>query len=50
MAKSTGWTNAVRNLMAESIDQEYNDGYLRIYDGSRPACPSTAVITQTLLA
>jgi hypothetical protein len=50
MAKSTGWTNAVRNLMAESIDQEYNDGYLRIYDGSRPAGPSTAVSTQTLLA
>lgn len=50
MAKSTGWTDAVRNLMADAIDGEYNDGYLRIYDGSRPANPATAVTTQVLLA
>lgn len=50
MAKSTGWTDAVRNLMADSIDAEYNDGYLRIYDGARPATPSTAITTQVLLA
>lgn len=50
MAKSTGWTNAVRNLMADAIDGEYNDGYLRIYDGARPATPATAVTTQVLLA
>jgi hypothetical protein len=50
MAKSTGWTNAVRNLMADAIDGEFNNGYLRIYTASRPATPATAVTTQTLLA
>ena len=50
MAKSTGWTNAARNLMADGVDGEFNDGYLRIYDGARPAGPSTAVTTQVLLA
>jgi hypothetical protein len=27
-----------------------NSGYIRIYDGTRPASPATAVSTQTLLA
>jgi hypothetical protein len=50
MAKLTGITNAIRNLMADAIDGEFNDGYIRIYDGTRPATPATAVSTQVLLA
>jgi hypothetical protein len=50
MAKDTRWTKAVRTLQANSIDQEFDDGYLRIYDGSRPAGPSTAITGQVLLA
>lgn len=50
MAKLTGWTNATRNLMADGVDGEFNTGYLRIYDGTRPATPATAVTTQVLLA
>ena len=50
MAKLTGWTNATRNLMADGVDGEFNTGYLRIYDGARPATPATAVTTQVLLA
>lgn len=50
MAKDTRWTNAVRTLAAQGIDQEFDNGYLRLYDGSRPAGPSTAVTTQVLLA
>jgi len=50
MAKLTGWTPAARNLMADGVDGEFNNGYLRIYDGSRPANASTAITTQVLLA
>jgi len=50
MAKSTGWTNAARNLMADGVDGEFNNGYLRIYSGTRPATPATAITTQVLLA
>lgn len=50
MAKSTGWTNAARTLMAQGVDQEFDNGYIRIYTASRPAGPSTAITTQTLLA
>lgn len=50
MAKLTGWTNAARNLMADGVDGEFNNGYLRIYDGTRPANPATAITTQVLLA
>lgn len=50
MAKDTRWTDAVRTLAAQGIDQEFNDGYLRLYTDTRPAGPSTAITTQTLLA
>lgn len=50
MAKDLRITNALRSLMALAIDQEFDNGYLRIYDGSRPSGPSTAVSGQTLLA
>lgn len=50
MAKLTGWTPAARNLMADGVDGEFNNGYLRIYDGTRPANASTAITTQVLLA
>jgi hypothetical protein len=50
MAKDTRITNAVRTLQALAIDQEFDSGYLRIYSGTRPAGPSTAITSQTLLA
>lgn len=50
MAKDTRITDAVRSLQALAIAQEFDNGYIRIYDGSRPAGPSTAVTTQVLLA
>ena len=48
MAKDTRITNAIRSLQALSIDQEFDDGYLRIYSGTRPAGPSSSA-TGTLL-
>lgn len=50
MAKDARWTNAVRSLRADAIAPEFDDGYLRIYAGTRPAGPSTAISDQTLLA
>lgn len=50
MAKDTRITNAVRSLQALAIDQEFDNGYIRIYNDPRPAGPSTAISTQTLLA
>ena len=50
MAKSTRWTNAVRSLAANAIDQEFDTGYLRIYDGTIPTNADTAIGAQVLLA
>jgi hypothetical protein len=50
MAKDTRITNAVRTLQANAIATEFNNGYIRIYDGTRPAGPSTAIGSQVLLA
>jgi hypothetical protein len=50
MAKSTRWTNAVRSLAANAIDQEFDTGYLRIYDGTIPTNAETAIGAQVLLA
>ncbi len=50
MANAARYTNAVRTLMANAIDQEFDTGYLRIYDGAQPAGPSTAIGAQVLLA
>lgn len=44
-------TTAVRNAMLDEITSAIgSNGLLRIYDGSQPAGPGTAVSTQTLLA
>lgn len=50
MAKNATISNAVRSLMANAIDQEFDNGYLRLYDGTQPAGPDTALTGQTLLA
>jgi hypothetical protein len=50
MSKDTRITNAVRTLQANAIAPEFDSGYIRIYDGTRPAGPSTAISTQVLLA
>lgn len=50
MAKDARWTDAVRQLAAQAIDQEFDNGYLRIYEGDRPATPATAITDQTLLS
>lgn len=38
------------NEALDAIKDDYDNGYLRIYDGSQPATPETAISTQTLLA
>lgn len=50
MAKNAVLSNAMRTLMATAVDQEFDNGYLRIYTGAQPASPDTALSGQTLLA
>lgn len=50
MPKNATISNAVRSLMANAIDQEFDSGYLRIYTGAQPANPGVAVGAQVLLA
>jgi hypothetical protein len=50
MPRNATLTNAVRSLMALAIDQEFDNGYLRIYTGAQPANPGVALSGQTLLA
>ena len=52
MPKDARITNAMRSLMALAIDQEYDNGYLRIYSvgSGRPAGPGNAITDQVLLA
>ncbi len=52
MAKDARLSNAMRSLQANAIDQEYDNGYLRIYTAGsgRPAGPDTAISDQVLLA
>lgn len=50
MPRNTTLSNAVRSLMALAIDQEFDNGYLRIYTGSQPASPDAAIGAVTLLA
>lgn len=53
MPKDARISNAMRSLMALAIDQEYDNGYLRIYaagTAGRPAGPGTAITDQPLLA
>lgn len=45
------YSTAVRNAMLDAITSAVGaSGLVRIYDGSRPATPGTAVSTQVLLA
>lgn len=41
---------AVRNAQANSLATLANNGYIRIYSGTRPATPDTALSGNTLLA
>lgn len=50
MAKNATWSVAARNAKLDAIRASFNTGYLRIYDGTQPAGPDTAVSTQVLLA
>lgn len=51
MASNIKLSTAVRNAMLDEITAAIgSNGLLRIYDGSQPAGPGTAVSTQTLLA
>ncbi|XXX79194.1 hypothetical protein WMF30_10510 [Sorangium sp. So ce134] len=43
-------STASRNTMIDAWTALLNGGSIRIYDGSRPATPETAVSTQVLLA
>lgn len=50
MAKDTRTATAARNAAVDAICALLDNGYLRIYDGTKPADANTAVSTQTLLA
>ena len=50
MAKDTQLSNATVNAQADALARLVDNGYLRIYSGSKPANADTAVSTQTLLA
>jgi hypothetical protein len=43
-------SNTGRSAAADAVVDLADDGYIRIYDGSQPANPNTAVSGQTLLA
>lgn len=47
---STAARNAAADAVVDLIDAGDGAGSLRIYDGTRPVGPDTAVTTQTLLA
>jgi hypothetical protein len=49
MAKDARFTNAIRTVFALAVAPEFDDGYLRIYTGTRPAGPSSSA-TGTLLS
>lgn len=43
-------TTGSKNISLDAVLDQLNSGYLRIYDGSRPVDPNTAITSQTLLA
>ena len=47
---STAARNAAAEAVAGLVDAGTDAGFLRIYDGTRPAGPDTAITNQTLLA
>lgn len=50
MALDTQLANAVVNAQADALATQLNNGYLRIYSGTKPATADTALSGQTLLA
>lgn len=50
MALDTQLSNAAVNAQGDATATLLNNGYLRIYDGSKPATADTAVGAQVLLA
>jgi len=50
MAKDTQLSNAAVNAEADALSALLNNGYLRIYNGTKPANADTALSGQTLLA
>lgn len=50
MALDLKLSNAAVNAEATALAPLFNNGYLRIYDGTKPAGPDTAISSQTLLA
>lgn len=50
MAKALTFGNALVNAETDAAMALHNNGYLRIYDGAKPATPDTAITTQNLLA
>jgi hypothetical protein len=50
MANNFLITEARRNEMLDALSNDFDNGYLRIYSGSQPATPDTALSGQTLLA
>lgn len=50
MANEWKITNAVASAACDTQTALLNNGYLRIYDGTKPATADTAISTQTLLA
>jgi hypothetical protein len=50
MANAPKLSNAAASAAADAVAALCNNGYLRIYDGSKPAAADTAITTQNLLA
>lgn len=50
MATEPKFSNAAVNAKADALTALLNDGFLRIYDGTKPATADTAVGAQVLLA
>jgi hypothetical protein len=50
MASEIRLSNAAVNAEADAFGALHNSGYLRIYAGTKPAGPDTAITSQTLLA
>lgn len=50
MANNFKKTNFAVNAEVDALTPHFNNGYLRIYDGTQPATADTAITTQVLLA
>lgn len=47
---TTKSSTVARNAAADAVCALANTGYVRVYDGTKPADPQTAITSQTLLA